>query len=153
MPALQYPPIPPMTEYFLDGTSDLAIFPPPVSIEPVEVDFGACPGPEDPNPVPVCLRNHTKGKVTVVWTRRSNCPFWVTPETCDVPPLKSMAMRLHFQPPHPNCLYIVELEAFAVYKVCAARRDGEAGSLPQSLNAGWGRRGWQKGAAGSILSL
>nr|XP_019597442.1 PREDICTED: cilia- and flagella-associated protein 65 [Rhinolophus sinicus] len=117
MPALQYPPIPPMTEYFLDGTSDLAIFPPPVSIEPVEVDFGACPGPEDPNPVPVCLMNHTKGKVTVVWTRRSNCPFWVTPETCDVPPLKSMAMRLHFQPPHPNCLYIVELEAFAVYKV------------------------------------
>ncbi|ELK17194.1 Coiled-coil domain-containing protein 108 [Pteropus alecto] len=117
MPAPQYPLIPPMTEYFFDGTSDLAIFPPPVSIEPVEVDFGACPSPEDPNPVPVCLVNHTKGKITVVWTCRSGCPFWVTPETCDVPPLKSMAMRLHFRPPHPNCLYAVELEAFAVYKV------------------------------------
>ncbi|XP_023385489.1 cilia- and flagella-associated protein 65 [Pteropus vampyrus] len=118
MPAPQYPLIPPMTEYFFDGTSDLAIFPPPVSIEPMEVDFGACPSPEDPNPVPLCLVNHTKGKITVVWTCRSGCPFWVTPETCDVPPLKSMAMRLHFRPPHPNCLYAVELEAFAVYKVC-----------------------------------
>ncbi|XP_017712399.1 PREDICTED: coiled-coil domain-containing protein 108 isoform X3 [Rhinopithecus bieti] len=117
MPAPQYPYIPPMTEFFFDGTSDMTIFPPPVSIEPVEVDFGACPGPEAPNPIPLCLMNHTKGKIMVVWTRRSDCPFWVTPETCDVPPLKSMAMRLHFQPPHPNCLYAVELEAFAIYKV------------------------------------
>ncbi|KAF6113167.1 cilia and flagella associated protein 65 [Phyllostomus discolor] len=116
-PALQYSLIPPTTEYFFDGTRDLAIFAPPVSMEPFEVDFGACLGPEDPNPVPLCLMNHTKGKITVVWTHRSDCPFWVTPETCDVPPLKSTAMRLHFKPPHPNCLYMVELEAFAVYKV------------------------------------
>nr|XP_055146660.1 cilia- and flagella-associated protein 65 isoform X5 [Symphalangus syndactylus] len=117
VPAPQYPYIPPMTEFFFDGTSDMTIFPPPVSIEPVEVDFGACPGPEAPNPIPLCLMNHTKGKIMVVWTRRSDCPFWVTPESCDVPPLKSTAMRLHFQPPHPNCLYMVELEAFAIYKV------------------------------------
>nr|XP_012595751.1 cilia- and flagella-associated protein 65 isoform X1 [Microcebus murinus] len=117
MPAPQYPYIPPVTEYFFDGTRDMAIFPPPVSIEPVEVDFGACPGPEAPNPVPLCLMNNTKGKITVVWTHRSDCPFWVTPETCDVPPLKSTAMRLHFQPTYPNCLYAVELEAFAIYKV------------------------------------
>uniref|UniRef100_G1RCR5 Cilia and flagella associated protein 65 n=1 Tax=Nomascus leucogenys TaxID=61853 RepID=G1RCR5_NOMLE len=117
VPAPQYPYIPPMAEFFFDGTSDMTIFPPPVSIEPVEVDFGACPGPEAPNPIPLCLMNHTKGKIMVVWTRRSDCPFWVTPESCDVPPLKSTAMRLHFQPPHPNCLYMVELEAFAIYKV------------------------------------
>ncbi|XP_004402829.1 PREDICTED: coiled-coil domain-containing protein 108 [Odobenus rosmarus divergens] len=115
--ALKYPLIPPMTEYFFDGTSDIAIFPPPVSIEPTDVDFGACPGPKNPYPVPLCLMNHTKGTITVVWTQRSDCPFWVTPDTCDVPPLKSMAMRLHFHPPYPNCLYAVELEAFAVYKV------------------------------------
>lgn len=127
MPAPQYPIIPPMTEYFFDGTKDLAIFPPPISLEPVEVDFGACTGPEDPNPVPLCLVNHTKGRITVVWTHRSNCPFWVTPETCDVPPLKSTAMRLHFHPPHPNSLYVVELEAFAIYKVCADTQDGESG--------------------------
>ncbi|KAI4588253.1 hypothetical protein MJG53_002661 [Ovis ammon polii x Ovis aries] len=65
IPAPQYPLIPPMTEYFFDGTSDVAIFPPAVSIEPIE----------------------------------------------------STALRLHFQPPHPNGLYAVELEAFAVYKV------------------------------------
>nr|KAF6336290.1 cilia and flagella associated protein 65 [Myotis myotis] len=127
VPAPQYPIIPPMTEYFYDGTKDLAIFPPPVSLEPVEVDFGACTGPEDPNPVPLCLVNHTKGRIIVVWTHRSNCPFWVTPETCDVPPLKSTAMRLHFHPPHPNSLYVVELEAFAIYKVCADTQDGEGG--------------------------
>ncbi|XP_008257396.3 cilia- and flagella-associated protein 65 isoform X1 [Oryctolagus cuniculus] len=116
-PAPQYPSVPPMTEFFLDGTGNMAVFPPPVTIEPVEVDFGACPGPEAPNPVPLYLMNHTKGKITVVWTHRPDCPFWVTPDTCDVPPLKSMAMRLHFQPPYSNCLYAVELEAFAVYKV------------------------------------
>ncbi|XP_049744169.1 cilia- and flagella-associated protein 65 isoform X2 [Elephas maximus indicus] len=116
-PPQRYPTIPPMTEFFCDGTSDMAIFPPPVSIEPVEVDFGACPRPEIPNPVPLCLMNHTKGKITVVWTHRPGCPFWVSPVTCDVPPLKSTALRLHFLPPHPNGLYEVELEAFAVYKV------------------------------------
>lgn len=124
IPAPQYPLIPPMTEYFFDGTNDMAIFPPPVSIEPVEVDFGACPRPKDPNSVPLCLMNYTKGKITVAWTRRADCPFWVTPNPCDVPPLKSTAMRLHFQPPHPNCLYAVELEAFAVYKVCGQMRGG-----------------------------
>lgn len=142
VPALQYPLIPPMTEYFFDGTNDMAIFPPPVSLEPVEVDFGACPRPEDPNPVPLCLMNHTNGKITVAWTRRSDCPFWVTPNTCDVPPLKSMAMRLHFQPPHPNCLYALELEGFAVYKVRGADKMGKAGSLPWSLNSRvWDRWG------------
>ncbi|KAM6151943.1 cilia- and flagella-associated protein 65 [Erethizon dorsatum] len=115
--APQHPDIPPMMEYFFDGTRDMAVFPPPISVEPAEVDFGGCPGPEAPTPVPLCLRNHTKGKITVVWTRRSGCPFWVTPDTFEVPPLKSMAMRLHFQPPSPNCFYAVELEAFAVYKV------------------------------------
>ncbi|XP_051010503.1 cilia- and flagella-associated protein 65 [Acomys russatus] len=117
LPAPKYPYVPSMAEYFCDGTRDLAIFPPPVSVEPIDVDFGACPGPEAPNPLPLCLRNHTKGKITVIWTRRSGCPFWVTPDTSDVPPLKSIALRLHFQPPAPNCLYAVELEAFASYKV------------------------------------
>nr|BAC85566.1 unnamed protein product [Homo sapiens] len=147
MPAPQYPYIPPMTEFFFDGTSDITIFPPPISVEPVEVDFGACPGPEAPNPVPLCLMNHTKGKIMVVWTRRSDCPFWVTPESCDVPPLKSMAMRLHFQPPHPNCLYTVELEAFAIYKVCARNEREECGVSARSLS---GLVGWQEVTEGSF---
>lgn len=128
-----------MTEYFFDGTSDVAIFPPAVSIEPIEVDFGACPRPQDPSPVPLCLMNHTNGKITVAWTRRADCPFWVTPNTCDVPPLKSTALRLHFQPPHPNGLYAVELEAFAVYKVCVGRQDRGMWILcPGAWTAGYG---------------
>ncbi|XP_060049853.1 cilia- and flagella-associated protein 65-like [Erinaceus europaeus] len=123
-PALQYPLIPPMAEYFFDGTADLTIFPPPVSVEPGEVDFGDCSGSECPNPVPLCLTNHTKGKITVVWTCRDGCPFWVTPQTCDVPPLKSTALRLHFQPPHRNGLFSSQLEAFALYKV---HESGEMG--------------------------
>lgn len=110
-----------MTEYFFDGTRDLAIFPPAVSLEPIDVDFGGCPRPMAPNPVPLCLSNHTKGKITVIWTHRHDCPFWVTPDTIDVPPLRSTALRLHFRPSSPNCLYAVELEAFAVYKVRAYR--------------------------------
>lgn len=150
----KYPLISPMTEYFFDGTNDIAIFPPPVSIEPTEVDFGACPGPENPNPVPLCLMNHTKGKITVVWTHRSDCPFWVTPDTCSVPPLKSMAMRLHFHPPDPNCLYAAELEAFAVYKVCVGRRDqGRAACLPWSLNGKVGLEEVAGAHIGSILSV
>lgn len=142
-----------MTEYFFDGTSDVAIFPPAVSIEPIEVDFGACPGPQDPSPVPLCLMNHTNGKITVAWTRRADCPFWVTPNTCDVPPLKSTALRLHFQPPHPNGLYTVELEAFAVYKVCVGRQDGDVDSLPWSLNGRVrGQRGGE-GEVGHVLSV
>ncbi|XP_060224626.1 cilia- and flagella-associated protein 65 [Meriones unguiculatus] len=117
LPAPVYPSIPPMAEYFFDGTRDMAIFPPAVSLEPIDVDFGGCPRPADPNPVPLCLRNHTKGKITVIWTHRPDCPFWVTPDTSDVPPLRSIALRLHFKPYSPNCLYAVELEAFAVYKV------------------------------------
>jgi hypothetical protein len=142
-----------MTEYFFDGTNDVTIFPPAVSIEPVEVDFGACPGPKPSNPVPLCLMNHTKGKITVVWKRRSDCPFWVTPDTCDVPPLKSMAMRLHFQPSCPNSLYAVELEAFAVYKVCACR-PVEVGRhvLCWTLKGGVELQGVTEGTAGPGFS-
>jgi hypothetical protein len=149
----QYPFISPMTEYFFDGTNDVTIFPPAVSIEPVEVDFGACPGPKPSNPVPLCLMNHTKGKITVVWKRRSDCPFWVTPDTCDVPPLKSMAMRLHFQPSCPNSLYAVELEAFAVYKVCACR-PVEVGRhvLCWTLKGGVELQGVTEGTAGPGFS-
>lgn len=152
LPVTKYPHIPPMMEYFFDGTRDLAIFPPAVSLEPIDVDFGACPGPQTPNHVPLCLRNHTKGKVMVVWTFRSGCPFWVTPNTSVVPPLKSVALRLHFQPSSPNCLYVVELEAFAVYKVCAYRPNkwGKLGPPLAPEEQQLGTR--MTGAVGPILS-
>uniref|UniRef100_A0A4X2JWM6 Cilia and flagella associated protein 65 n=1 Tax=Vombatus ursinus TaxID=29139 RepID=A0A4X2JWM6_VOMUR len=116
-PPAKYPSIPPLSEYFLDGTSDTAIFPPTVSIEPLEVNFDRCSSSEEPDPFPLCLTNHTRGKITVVWTYQANSPFQVVPEVVDIPPLKNTAARLHFQPQYPNKIYAAELEAFAYYTV------------------------------------
>uniref|UniRef100_A0A8C3S3X0 Coiled-coil domain containing 108 n=1 Tax=Chelydra serpentina TaxID=8475 RepID=A0A8C3S3X0_CHESE len=117
-PPEEYPYIDPMTEYFHDGiTSDLTIFPPHVSVSVREFDFGCCVRLQEVEPLPLCLTNHTKGKITVTWTRRPESPFRVTPETCDIPPLKSTAFRLVFQPSQLNTLYAAELEGFAFYKV------------------------------------
>ncbi|XP_073160973.1 cilia- and flagella-associated protein 65 isoform X1 [Lepidochelys kempii] len=117
-PPEEYPYIDPMTEYFHDGiTSDLTIFPPHVSVSVREFDFGCCVRLQEVEPLPLCLTNHTKGKITVTWTCRPESPFLVTPETCDIPPLKSTAFRLIFQPSQLNTLYAAELEGFAFYKV------------------------------------
>ncbi|XP_074047437.1 cilia- and flagella-associated protein 65 isoform X2 [Macrotis lagotis] len=114
---IKYPSIPPLSEYFLDGTSETAIFPPMVSIEPLVVNFDRCSISEETNPSPLCLINHTRGKVTVVWTYKPQSPFQVVPNVIDIPPLKTMAARLYFQPQYPNKVYAAELEAFAYYKV------------------------------------
>ncbi|XP_038277803.2 cilia- and flagella-associated protein 65 isoform X3 [Dermochelys coriacea] len=117
-PPEEYPYIDPMTEYFHDGiTSDLTIFPPHISVSVREFDFGCCVRLQEVEPLPLCLTNHTKGKITVTWTCRPESPFRVTPETCDIPPLKSTAFRLIFQPSQLNTLYAAELEGFAFYKV------------------------------------
>ncbi|XP_053899197.1 cilia- and flagella-associated protein 65 isoform X2 [Malaclemys terrapin pileata] len=117
-PPEEYPYIDPMTEYFHDGiTSDLTIFPPHVSVSVREFDFGCCVRLQEVEPLPLCLTNHTKGKITVAWICRPESPFRVTPETCDIPPLKSTAFRLVFQPSQRNTLYAAELEGFAFYKV------------------------------------
>ncbi|XP_039349450.1 cilia- and flagella-associated protein 65 isoform X4 [Mauremys reevesii] len=117
-PPEEYPYIDPMTEYFHDGiTSDLTIFPPHVSVSVREFDFGCCVRLQEVEPLPLCLTNHTKGKITVTWICRPESPFRVTPETCDIPPLKSTAFRLVFHPSQLNTLYAAELEGFAFYKV------------------------------------
>ncbi|XP_074857085.1 cilia- and flagella-associated protein 65 [Carettochelys insculpta] len=116
-PPGEYPYIDPMTEYFHDGiTSDFTVFPPHVSVSIREFDFGCC-AQLQVEPLPLCLTNHTKGKITVTWTGSPETPFRVTPETCDIPPLKSTAFRLLFQPSQLNMLYAAELEGFAFYKV------------------------------------
>ncbi|NWJ00164.1 CFA65 protein, partial [Crypturellus undulatus] len=107
-----------MTEYFHDGaSSDLALFPPHVSVSPREYDFGCCVPLHKAEPLPLCVTNHTKGKITVAWTPSHGSAFQVTPEVCDIPPLKSSAFRVLFQPTQLNSLYAAELEGFAFYKV------------------------------------
>ncbi|KFO91785.1 Coiled-coil domain-containing protein 108, partial [Buceros rhinoceros silvestris] len=107
-----------MTEYFYDGvSSDLALFPPHVSVSPREYDFGRCVPLHKVEPLPLCVTNHTKGKITVAWTPSHSSAFQVSPEICDIPPLKSSAFRVLFQPTQLNSLYAAELEGFAFYKV------------------------------------
>uniref|UniRef100_A0A493T5U6 Cilia and flagella associated protein 65 n=2 Tax=Anas platyrhynchos platyrhynchos TaxID=8840 RepID=A0A493T5U6_ANAPP len=107
-----------MAEYFCDGrSSDLALFPPHVSVSPREHDFGCCVPLHQVEPLPLCVTNHTKGKITVAWTPSHGSAFQVTPEICDIPPLKSSAFRVLFQPTQLNSLYAAELEGFAFYKV------------------------------------
>ncbi|NWR55549.1 CFA65 protein, partial [Bucorvus abyssinicus] len=107
-----------MTEYFYDGvSSDLALFPAHVSVSPREYDFGRCVPLHKVEPLPLCVTNHTKGKITVAWTPSHGSAFQVSPEICDIPPLKSSAFRVFFQPTQLNSLYAAELEGFAFYKV------------------------------------
>ncbi|NXO04903.1 CFA65 protein, partial [Rhinopomastus cyanomelas] len=106
-----------MTEYFYDGvSSDLALFPPHVSVSPCEYDFGCCV-PLRKVELPLCVTNHTNGKITVVWTPSHSSAFQVNPEICSIPPLKSSAFRVLFRPTQLNSLYAAELEGFAFYKV------------------------------------
>ncbi|NXX38306.1 CFA65 protein, partial [Tricholaema leucomelas] len=107
-----------MTEYFYDGVScNLALFPPHVSVSPREHDFGCCVPLCKAEPLPLCVTNHTKGNITVAWTLRHGSIFQVSPEMCDIPPLKSSAFRVLFHPTQLNSLYAAELEGFAFYKV------------------------------------
>ncbi|XP_062482789.1 cilia- and flagella-associated protein 65 isoform X1 [Pezoporus occidentalis] len=107
-----------MTEYFYDGeTSDMALFPPHVNVSPREYDFGCCLPLHKVKPLPLCVTNHTKGSITVFWTLSHGSAFQVSPEMCDIPPLKSSAFRVIFKPTQLNTLYAAELEGFAFYKV------------------------------------
>ncbi|NXF31945.1 CFA65 protein, partial [Nyctibius bracteatus] len=107
-----------MTEYFYDGvSSDLALFSPHVSVSPREYDFGCCVPLHKVEPLPLCVTNHTKGKITVAWTPSHGSAFQVSPEVCDIPPSESSAFHVLFQPTQLNSLYAAELEGFAFYKV------------------------------------
>ncbi|NXQ83391.1 CFA65 protein, partial [Nyctibius grandis] len=107
-----------MTEYFSGGvSSDLASFPPHVSVSPREYDFGCCVPLHKVESLPLCVTNHTKGEITVAWTPSHGSAFRVSPEICDIPPLNSTGFRVLFQPTQLNSLYAAELEGFAFYKV------------------------------------
>ncbi|NXB41086.1 CFA65 protein, partial [Eulacestoma nigropectus] len=107
-----------MTEYFYGGvSSELALFPAHVSVSPTEYDFGCCMPPHKAEPLNLCVTNHTKGNIVVVWTPSHGSAFQVHPEICDMPPLKSSTFHVFCKPTQVNSLYAAELEGFAVYKV------------------------------------
>ncbi|NXD27312.1 CFA65 protein, partial [Spelaeornis formosus] len=107
-----------ITEYFHDGvSSDLDLFPAHVSVSPREYDFGRCMPPLKAEPLSLCVTNHTKGSIIVVWTPSHGSAFQVHPEICDLLPLKSSTFYVYCKPTQFNALYAAELEGFAVYKV------------------------------------
>ncbi|XP_029460888.1 cilia- and flagella-associated protein 65 isoform X2 [Rhinatrema bivittatum] len=111
-----YPYIDPETEFF-ELSTEITRFPPHISISRRDFDFGCCKYTHLVEPFPLSLTNHTKGKVIVTWIFNPESPFRVTPESSDIPPLKSMAYRLSFQPTQLNTLYATELEVYIYYKV------------------------------------
>ncbi|XP_051881001.1 cilia- and flagella-associated protein 65 [Pristis pectinata] len=113
-----FPNIPSINEYFDDSIqSSLTMFPPHVSVNKREFNFGNCLELDRVVPLPLSMTNHTKGKITVLWVTPPGSVYTVMPQTIDIPPLKNMAFRIHFAPVKFNMLYAAELECFAYYKV------------------------------------
>ncbi|XP_066544141.1 cilia- and flagella-associated protein 65 isoform X2 [Amia ocellicauda] len=83
-----------------------------VTLDPPEILFhnGPCSRP-------LSLTNHTKGRLTIIWTSLVGSPFSVTPLTCDLPPLKTSAFRINYSPGQDNTFHGAELECFAFYTV------------------------------------
>ncbi|XP_023144688.2 cilia- and flagella-associated protein 65 [Amphiprion ocellaris] len=64
----------------------------------------------------VSITNHTRGKVSLVWTVAQDSPFSISPSLCDLAPLKSTSFRVTYDPKQLNTLHGAELECFAYYK-------------------------------------
>nr|XP_046260401.1 cilia- and flagella-associated protein 65 isoform X2 [Scatophagus argus] len=64
----------------------------------------------------VSITNHTKGKLSLVWTAAQDSPFSVSPFSCDLAPLKSTSFRVNYDPKQLNTLHAAQLECFAYYK-------------------------------------
>ncbi|XP_015214914.2 cilia- and flagella-associated protein 65 [Lepisosteus oculatus] len=109
-PATPSPPVSSsMAEYFERDSG--ATSRPHVTIDPPELLFHSGSPSRS-----VSLTNHTKGRLTVVWTSPGGSPFSVTPVTCDLHPLKTNAFRVTYTPSHENTINGADLECFAFYK-------------------------------------
>ncbi|XP_047455942.1 cilia- and flagella-associated protein 65 isoform X2 [Mugil cephalus] len=64
----------------------------------------------------VSLKNHTGGKLSLVWTVAQDSPFSISPSSCDLAPLKSTSFRVTYNPKQLNTLHGAQLECFAYYK-------------------------------------
>ncbi|KAK7113832.1 cilia- and flagella-associated protein 65-like isoform X2 [Littorina saxatilis] len=109
--------VPPFEEYFNDGFhSDTISSVPHVSADIHVADFGNCSSMRGIEEKTINITNHTRGKVLVQWTTRSDHVFNIQQPTLEIPPLKACSFRVKFQPMAPNKLYGAELECFVYYK-------------------------------------
>ncbi|XP_035248497.1 cilia- and flagella-associated protein 65 isoform X2 [Anguilla anguilla] len=113
----------PVEEYFREGGAEPAGVAagtgagPHVTADPAELLFrgGA-------RSLPLSVANHTKGRLSLTWTTAPDSPFSVSPQSCDLPPLKSTAFRVTYDPLQHNTLHAAQLECFAWYKVLRDHR-------------------------------
>ncbi|XP_061411227.1 cilia- and flagella-associated protein 65 isoform X1 [Lethenteron reissneri] len=108
-------------DHRVDGRFELcwdeALPPTHVSLSASMLDFSAfVRDGEKAAALALSLRNHTHGTVCVVWTASAGGEFHVEPAECEVPPLKTIALRVTFRPRRRNTLHYAELEACAFYK-------------------------------------
>ncbi|KAI3356474.1 hypothetical protein L3Q82_017688, partial [Scortum barcoo] len=64
----------------------------------------------------VSITNHTRGKLSLVWTAAKDSPFTISPALCELAPLKSTSFRVTYDPKQLNTLHGAQLECFAYYK-------------------------------------
>ncbi|XP_066497191.1 cilia- and flagella-associated protein 65 isoform X2 [Hoplias malabaricus] len=91
-----------------------------VTVQPSELLFYDGPASRS-----VSITNHTKGKLSLLWTPPADSPFSITPLICDLSPLKSTAFRVTYTPRQHNVFDAAHLECFALYKVLRDHRQTE----------------------------
>lgn len=71
-----------------------------VTIDTYYIDFGYAQANnlDEPNQKSITVTNHTKGKLIIFWNNNEQRPFSITPETCEIPPLKTYSFRVKFTP-------------------------------------------------------
>ncbi|KAM4731000.1 cilia- and flagella-associated protein 65 [Anableps anableps] len=65
----------------------------------------------------VSITNHTKEKLSLMWTVTQDSCFGVAPSSFELAPLKSTTVRVTYEPKQINALHGGELECFAHYKM------------------------------------
>ncbi|XP_068557648.1 cilia- and flagella-associated protein 65 [Cebidichthys violaceus] len=116
----------PMEEYYqsclgcMDPLSCSSLSSPHVSVVPSELLFNhkisSSLSTSSTSSQPVSITNHTRGKLSLVWTAAQDSPFTVSPSSCDLAPLKSTSFRVTYDPKQLNTLHGAQLECFAYYK-------------------------------------
>ncbi|XP_041663704.1 cilia- and flagella-associated protein 65 [Cheilinus undulatus] len=117
----------PMDEYFLSCfggvdpvSSSSSLKPPHVSVVPTKLLFNhkvsSSFSTSYTSSQSVSITNHTRGKLSLVWTLAQDSPFSVSPSLCDLAPLKSTSFRVNFDPKLLYTLHEAQLECFAYNK-------------------------------------
>ncbi|XP_026150303.1 cilia- and flagella-associated protein 65 isoform X2 [Mastacembelus armatus] len=117
----------PMEEFYhsylgcMDPLSSSSSFPSPhVSVVPSELLFNhkmsSSMSTSSTSSQFICLTNHTRGKLRLVWTVAQDSSFTVSPTSCDLAPLKTTSFRVMYDPKQLNSVHGAQLECFAYYK-------------------------------------